>query len=154
MFIAVNCVKAQQQQLVRKDTLATVLITSTANVNLAVTNAFNKTFKEALEPRWFVYDKSCLVKFIMNEQRNSALYDKKGYLIYHISNLYAYSLPDETRDQITGAYPRSKILNAFLVNQNNRSIYVINLEYGKDIVFTRFENDQLVEIDRFTDPAL
>jgi hypothetical protein len=152
MFIAVNCVKAQQQ-LVKKDTLATVFITSTANVNQTVTNAFNKTFKDAVEPRWFVYDKSCLVKFIMNEQRNTALYDKKGYLIYHISRIDGSALPEETKEQIMINYPQSKILNAYCVNQNDRSIFVIDLEEGKNIVFTRFADDKLVEVERFVNAS-
>jgi hypothetical protein len=152
-FLAVNSVNAQQQ-IIKKDTLATVFITSTANVNQSVTNAFNKTFKTATEPRWFVYDKNCMVKFIMNEQKNSALYDKQGYLIYHISYIDESYLPDETKEQIISNYPKSKVLNVFCVNQNNRSIFVINLEYGKNIVFTRFEDDKLVEVDRYTNATM
>jgi hypothetical protein len=148
VFFAAKSVNAQQQ-IIKKDTLATVFITSTANVNQSVTNAFNQAFKTATEPRWFVYDKSCMVKFMMNEQKNSALYDKKGYLIYHISTIDESYLPDETKEQITSNYPKSKILNVYCVNQNDRSIFVINLEYGKNIVFTRFEDDKLVEVDRF-----
>ena len=152
MFIALNCAKAQQT-LVKRDTLATVLITSTANVNQVVSNAFKNTFKNAVEPRWFVYDKTCLVKFLINEQRNQALYDKKGRLIYHISRIDENTLPDDTKGQITNAYPGSKILNAYCVTQNNRNIFVIDISYGKNIVFTRFADDELVEVDRLTDAS-
>ena len=153
MFIALNCVKAQQT-LVKRDTLATVLITSTANVNQAVSNAFKTTFKNAVEPRWFVYDKTCIVKFMLDEQRNQALYDKKGHLIYHISRINESNLPDGTKEQINNTYPGSKVLNVYCVTQNNRSIFVIDIEYGKNIVFTRFADDELTEVDRFIDASV
>jgi hypothetical protein len=149
LFVLLIVNSASAQSIMKKDTLPPVFITSSANVNQTVIDAFGKAFKNAAEPKWFSLDKSFLVKFISNDQKNTALYNKKGYLIYHISYVDESYLPDATKEQIMGAYPKSKILMTLSITQNDHSFWIVNLQHGKNIVLAQVENDELVELDRF-----
>lgn len=130
------------------DTLPTVVITRGSAVNQRVSKAFSNDFKDAINPRWFEINKRYLVKFISADQKNTALYNKRGYLIYHIAYGTEKHLPASVRDQIKAQYPRATITNAIYVNQANRKIWVVNLEEGRELVLTRIEDDQLDEVQR------
>ncbi len=136
------------QQGGRIDTLPPVIITGTSVVSQKVTDSFKKDFKDALHPRWYQMDKNYLVKFIMNEQKNNSLYDRNGYLIYHISYGKEKHLPADVISQVKTGYPTYDITTAIHVNQANRSIWVINLESGKNWVLARVEDGQLDEVER------
>ncbi|MEJ6981877.1 hypothetical protein WG906_15525 [Pedobacter sp. P351] len=136
------------------DTLPTVLITSSSSVNQKVSQAFNKDFQNALSPKWFEINKRYLVKFISEDQRNTALYNKRGYLIYHISYGTEKNLPVIVKNQILAQYPNANINTAIHVIQNNRKIWVVSLEQDKYYVLARIEEDQLDEVDRFKNASM
>jgi hypothetical protein len=156
LFLAFNSSAQDVDTLLRMDTirtggldtLPTVVITRGSAVNQRISKAFNNDFKDALNPRWFEINKRYLVKFISAEQKNTALYNKRGYLIYHIAYGTEKHLPTNVRDQIKTQYPRATITNTIYVNQANRKIWVINLEEGNELVLTRIEDDQLDEVQR------
>jgi len=132
----------------RLDTLPTVVITRGSTVNQKISKAFDKDFKGAVNARWFEINKRYLVKFISQDQRNTALYNKRGSLIYHIAYGTEKNLPVNVRNQIKAQYPKASITNVIYVNQDNRRIWVVNLEEGRELVLTRFEDDQLDEVER------
>src|SRR4051794_8529470 len=73
--------------------LPTVTVTSTANLNQKVSNAFNASFKDAVSPTWYRLDKDYLVKFITGDMNNTALFKKNGALVYQISYGHESNLP-------------------------------------------------------------
>jgi len=142
-------------QINKVDTLNEVVIRSTSLVEKAVTKAFTIDFKNAVNPRWFKVDKNYLVKFISADQKNQALYKKDGLLIYHITYLLnTVSLPNDIRGMINTSYPDSKILTAIHVDQDSRSIWVVNLKVGGEFVLARVEDEQVEEVQRMADISI
>src|SRR3954451_9637882 len=78
-------------------TLPTVTVTSSTNVTKKVSDAFHDDFKDAVNPTWYRLDKDYLVKFIMGDMNNSALYKKNGALVYQISYGKETNLPKDVR---------------------------------------------------------
>ncbi|MBS1532261.1 MAG: hypothetical protein JSU01_18310 [Bacteroidetes bacterium] len=130
--------------------LPPVIITAKSVVSTKVTDAFKSKFKDAVAPRWYVLDKNYLVKFIMEDQKNSALYGKDGKLIYHLAYGGEKNLPKDYLDMVNNAYPGCKIVTAVRAEQNKRTVWLINVEYKKYYVLTKIESDELEEISRTT----
>jgi len=129
--------------------LPSVIVTTASNVNQAVVKSFRGEFKEAMDPVWYRLDKNFLVKFIMNDQKNTALFRQNGKLVYNISYGSEKNLPEDVRTLVTGGYEDYKITNAIHVNQDNRSIWVINLEGLKKLILVRVEQGEMEEVGNY-----
>lgn len=141
----VLCVQVSFAQIIE---LPTVVITAKSLVSAKVTDAFKGTFQNAVNPRWYKADKNYLVKFIMEDQKNSALYKKEGTLIYHLSYGVSKDLPKDYLDMVNTEYPGCTVVTAVHVEQNKRSIWFVNVEYKKDYILTKIEDNQLGEVSR------
>ncbi|SRR5260221_11689807 len=139
------------QVITKIDTLATVYIYSYSTVNKEVHNAFKRDFKDAAHPRWYAMDENYLVKFISNDQKNQALYNSKGNIIYHIAYGNEQALPKFLTSQIKAKYPAADIISAVNVNQDQRNIWVVNLKEKNDLVLVRVEDERIEEVDRMHD---
>ncbi|MBS1501410.1 MAG: hypothetical protein JST32_05080 [Bacteroidetes bacterium] len=128
--------------------LPNVIIRATSAVNVKVADAFKGKFQNAVNPRWYKMDKNYLIKFMMVDQKNSALYDKEGNLIYHVSYGEAKHLPQNYLDMVNTEYPGCKVVTAIHIEQNKRSLWLVNIEYKKDYVLTKIEDDELQEVSR------
>src|SRR5439155_24071621 len=106
-------------------TLEPITVYSTSNVNKTVSNAFQKSFKGATNPRWYEINQKFLVYFIMKDMKNTALFQKNGNLIYHIKYGTEKNLPNDVRTLVGNSYQGYKIINAINVNQENRDIWVM-----------------------------
>jgi hypothetical protein len=136
------------QEVTRIDTLPVLVITAKSLVPREVTTAFKKDFQDAVNPKWFKMEKNYLIKFITRDQNNHALYHKNGYLYYHIAYGKENSLPESTKAQIKKEYPNGEIISAIRVNQDRRSIWLVNLKVGKLLILTREEDGELREVQR------
>jgi hypothetical protein len=142
-------------QVTKVDTLNEVIIRSSSPVNKVVAKAFTADFKNAISPRWYNIDQNYMVRFMTADQKNHALYNKKGSLIYHVGYLFnAVSLPKDIRGYLNEKYSEGKILTAIHVNQDSRSIWVVNLKVGGYLVLARVEEEQVEEIERVTDISI
>ncbi|MBS1528757.1 MAG: hypothetical protein JSU01_00495 [Bacteroidetes bacterium] len=146
-LLMINCSFAQE--VTKVDTLPMVVITAKSYVNKKVTDAFHEKFQNVVSHQWYRIDKNYLVKFISNDQKNQALYHKNGYLYYHIAYGTEKNLPAEIVEKINHEYKGGKILTAIQVNQDNRSIWLVNVEYGKLLVLVREENGEVREVERY-----
>ncbi|MGZ3763569.1 MAG: hypothetical protein ACXVB0_09055 [Mucilaginibacter sp.] len=142
------------QQITRNDTLPTLVITAKSMVSQKVTNSFKKDFQGAVSPRWYKMDKDYMVKFVSDDQKNTALYNKKGFIVYHIVYGGENNLPAEIKDQIMTKYSGCKIITAIKINQENRSIWVVNLEMKNLLILVREEDGALAEINRYKNAAI
>ncbi|HVW15510.1 MAG TPA: hypothetical protein VHB54_16880 [Mucilaginibacter sp.] len=136
------------QEVTKVDTLPMVVITAKSYVNQKVTDAFHEKFKDVVSHTWYQIDKNYLVKFISNDQKNHALYDKNGYLYYHLAYGTEKHLPAEITEKIHNKYEGGNITTTIQVNQDNRSIWLVNVEYGKLLVLVREENGDIREVER------
>lgn len=124
--------------------------TSSAVISAKINKAFNQFFAGATNLRWYEIDKKFLVKFIMNDQENRALFTKNGQLVYHITYGTEGFLPKDVRHLVKTKYYDQKITRVLKVNQNDRNIWVISMEDAKDIIMARVEDMELEETQRLT----
>lgn len=139
----VNGVAAQDDTLMP---LPPVYIYSKTNVTKAVNTAFEKRFKDAVNPEWYRVNKDYLVTFITADMRNNAYFKKSGRMVYHIRYGKENNLPQEIRKMIHDAYGDYNITNAVQVQENNRNIWVVNLEGLKKLKVVRVEDGELEEV--------
>jgi hypothetical protein len=137
---------AQEESSLKE--LPPVSITASTNVSAKVNKAFSQYFKGATHLRWYEIDKKFLIKFIMNDQENRALFTGNGQLVYHISYGTEAHLPAEVRNLIKSSYYDQKITRMLKVNQDNRNIWVVSMEDAKDYVMVRVEDMELEETQR------
>ncbi len=131
----------------KTDNLPPVTITHSSEVDPKVTEAFQSEIN-AMDPTWYKLDKNYMVKFMTQDQKNAALYDKNGYQIYHVTYGGADNLPSDVIAMVYKKYKDCKINSAFHVNQEQRSIWIVNLEYDGNLILARVENDQLREVEK------
>jgi len=146
ILLFASSLKAQENGI---KTLPTVTVTSTASVNKKVSDAFQTSFKDAVNPTWYRLDKDYMVKFITGDMNNTALYRKNGALIYQISYGHESNLPKEVRRLIKSNYVDFDIMQAINVKENNRDIWVVNLEDDKNFVIARVEESALEEVANY-----
>jgi len=117
-------------------------------VSEKVNKAFAQTFKNSSQARWYKFQEKFLVKFIMDDQENSALFTKGGRLVYHISFGTEKNLPTEIRHIVKTNYYDQTITWVYKVNQDNRNIWVLSMEDARDLVMLRVEDMELEETQR------
>jgi len=148
LFILLLAGSLQAQETGVK-TLPAVTVTSTANVNQKVSQAFHSDFKDAVNATWYRLDKDYLVEFITGDMNNRALYKKNGMLVYQIGYGHENDLPKEVRRLVKSNYIDFNIVQAINVQEANRNIWVINLEDNSKLVMARVEDDALEEVSNF-----
>ena len=134
-------------QTKKTTSLPPVTITQSSAVDPKVTEAF-QTEVNAMDPIWYKLDKKYMVKFMTQDQKNSALYDKNGYQIYHVTYGTADNVPNDIIGLVYKSYKDCKINSAIHVNQEQRSIWIVNLEHEGNLILARIENDQLREVEK------
>src|SRR2546426_12818867 len=89
-----NCLFAQNKDSAQ--TLPAIGVTGTkVQINEKVWKAFQNSFKDAKDAKWYKIDKDYLARFIMEDQEQSALFNKRGTLIYHITYGTEKHLPED-----------------------------------------------------------
>jgi hypothetical protein len=121
---------------------------SNVSVSAKINKAFEQFFTNATNLRWYEINKKFLVKFIQNDQENTALFTKNGLLVYHISYGEEKHLPSEVRGLVKRNYYDQNITRVLKVNQDKRNIWVISLEDAKDLIMVRVEDMELEETQR------
>ena len=73
---------------------------------------------------------------------------RNGQLVYRICYGSEKTMPAEIRQLVKRNYYDQTITWVYQVNQNNRTIWVINVEDAKDLVMLRVEEMELEETQR------
>lgn len=130
-------------------TLPPVIVTAYSNVTQKVAESFDKTFPTSYDDKWFKADRNYLVKFLMNEQKNTALFRKSGALLYHISYGHEKDLPADTRKVIKSQYVDFNITAAVKVEQAGRTVWIVNIEDPKKFIVLRIEDGEMEEVANY-----
>jgi len=145
-MLAANTSSAQQSQ---EKMLPVVTITASgASVSESVHKAFKRSFRNAENARWYDANKNFLVKFIQDDQQHNVLYRKNGRQIYHIRYGYERNLPQILRHQIKSQYYDYTIGRVFNVVQDQREIWLVNLENTDYMIIAGLEDRQLKEVSK------
>ena len=109
---------------------------------------FREYFANAHDLKWYQLNKDYLVKFMLNEEQNRALFSKRGRLIYTISYGYEKSLPENLRKQVKSIYYDYDITRAIKVSEAGRQIWVVNVEDPKTFILVRLEDGEMEEVQK------
>ena len=137
------------QAISQERTLPPVTVTATTNVTKAVSASCEQAFPDALETQWYKMNKKYLASFMANDQRNSALFRANGQIVYYISYGFEKDIPKDTRMIVRTHYPDYAITKAINVKQQDRDIWVINVEDKKKLILVRIEESELEEVGNF-----
>lgn len=130
-------------------TLPLITVTAeTRKIPKQIWKNFSTYFNEAENPRWYKANKNYLVKFMIYDEENRALFTKRGNMIYHISYGYENNMPDDIYKQVRTAYFEYDITRAIKITEADRLIWVINLEDKNTIIIARIEEGVLEEVSR------
>ncbi|UKJ06496.1 hypothetical protein [Solitalea lacus] len=133
--------------------LPEITVTSTASgseVSAKVTKAFSETFKNVKDVRWYEINKRYLVKFIMDDLRNHAVYAKNGHLIYQITYGFEKNLPMDLSAQVKDKYYSYDIVSAINIKQDGHNAWIVNLEDIRYLLMVRLADGDMSEIKRLT----
>ena len=114
-----------------------------------VVDEFEKKFATAENVQWEKHQKNFLAKFSVGDQDKRVLFNPRGIVIYEISYGKESHLPTRIRKDVKRNYVEFLITSATLVNEANRSIWVINLEDDQYYVIVRVENDEIEEVKKY-----
>ena len=120
--------------------------TTTKKIPNRIWKGFSTYFNEAEIPMWYRLNKNYLVKFMIYDEQNRALFSKRGHLIYHISYGYEKSLPENIREQVKYSYPGYEITRAIKITEAGREIWVVNIENTETLMLVRIEDDDMEEV--------
>ena len=126
--------------------LPPVTVTTSANVSKKVLASFQSSFKDAVSPIWYRLNKDYLVEFIVGDMKNRALYQKNGAIVYQISYGHENNLPKEVRRLVKSNYIDFNIVQAINVQEDERNIWVVNLEDNDKFIIVRVEDEALEEV--------
>ena len=107
--------------------------------------SFYKLFSNAENVSWYNVEKNFGAKFTMNNLRYRVLFNKKGNLVYKITYGTEKHLPVAIRKAVKREYVEFRITAASLVEEANRSIWVIHLEDEWEYVIVRVEHSEINE---------
>jgi hypothetical protein len=146
-FAQQDSVKRQQDSI---KTLPPVTVYRTSNVNQKVTQAFDRNFKDAVGQRWYQLNKDYMVEFIRNDMQNKALFQKDGYLLYHIRYGFEQNLPSDVRRLVRSTYGGDyKVTRAVNVLQDNRDVWMLNLEGQRKLILIHVEKGEIKEVGNY-----
>lgn len=107
---------------------------------------FNKSFPNAENVRWYEFDKNLLVTFFMNDMEQRVLLTRKSNIIYHISYGLEKHLPTEVRRIIKSTYFDYNITKAIKVQEDNRTVWIVNMEDNQSLISVFVEDREMGEL--------
>ena len=149
VLFVIFLVSGLQAQDTAYKTLPSITITPSSTVSKEVTKSFQHSFPDAKKPIWWQMNENYMVRFISKDQSNKALYSENGKLIYHLRYGKENNLPGSVQRMVQQYYPHYNITSVLFVNQDQREIWVINVENDKKLVVVRVEEGQLDEVDNY-----
>lgn len=123
-----------------------------SRVSKPALNAFSSSFQNTSNIKWYRLGDKYEVQFVKNENQHKALFNSKGRRIYTICYGKEKDLPVVVRKMVKREYVEYNILCAIEVNEENRNIWVINLEDDTHLITARVENNIIEETGYYSKP--
>lgn len=113
--------------------------------------SFNRAFPDAEDVNWSLNSNRFMVKFNQDDMNHHAIYLKSGFQVYHIGYGFEENLPAKIRGIVKSYYSGYTITRSFIVDQDNRKIWLVNLQSPDKYVMAGIEDGRIKEIKRFDD---
>ena len=131
--------------------LPEVTITGTTTmVNQKVLQVFNKNFRNAQDPRWYMIENKYLAKYTLNDMLHKTLFRKRGGMVYDLGYGFEKDLPGAIKSSVKANYKDYAVTTAINVNQGSKNVWKINVEDDKHIIFLHAEDGTLIEQERIS----
>jgi hypothetical protein len=111
-----------------------------------VSESFSHLFKGAVAPRWFVVDKGFLVKFILNDQKNKAIFSKDGQLVYLLAFGNEKQMPADIRTIVKSKYFDYEITSTVKVNIDESTTWLVNVEDANQFIMLRIDENGIMDV--------
>ncbi|HKH59525.1 MAG TPA: hypothetical protein VKA49_01770 [Flavitalea sp.] len=149
LLVAAFIASSSFAQTSAKDLQFVVTNNSYVKVYENVKTEFDRKFANAEGVVWDNLGNNFLAKFSIGDVKYRTLFNSKGRLIY--KNTYGDEklLPTYLRKDVKRNYIEYLITSVVLVEEANRSIWVINLEDDTNYVIARVENDEIEEVKQY-----
>jgi len=120
-----------------------------ASISEKVTKSFDRVFKDATNATWYIVNKQIIVNFILHDQKNKAVFQKNGYLVYHLVYGTEQQMPTDVRKVVKSKYFDHKINSTINVKTGDRSVWIVNVSDPKEIIVLRIEDGTMEVKDKF-----
>lgn len=121
----------------------------TVTVNIKVQKAFTRAYGVNASQNWIAVDKNFLNSFYADGIRTNTLYSRNGYLIYSIVYGTEEQLPGNLKEMVKDNYCNYDITSVTEVKENNRHIWVVQLQNSKEVITARIEDDEIEQVQQF-----
>lgn len=111
--------------------------------------AFSKSFPDASNAKWFKLGKKYGVDFTKNEKQYKCLFNAKGNLIYSLFYGLEEDLPRDIRKDVKREYIDYKITQAAEAHEDNRDVWIINLDDADSFITVAVEDGSIEELSRY-----
>ena len=111
--------------------------------------AFSKSFPDATNAKCSRFEKKYGVDFIKNEKQHKCLYNVKGNLIYSLSYGSEKDLPRDIRREVKREYIDYDITQAIEANEDNRDVWIVNLDDANSFITVAVENGSIEELSHY-----
>lgn len=145
-LLAANTAFAQKP---KSKVLPQVTISSNnASVTKQVLRNFDRLSSGASNVRWMQINNRYLAKYDLNNMQHNALYLKRGYRVYDVGYGYEKDLPSDIQRMVKSVYKDHDISRVFEVQQDNRRVWIVNLQSDRSVISARIENGDMNEISK------
>ena len=111
--------------------------------------AFTKSFPGATDAKWFRAGKMYGVNFVESEKPHKSLYNVKGNLIYSLCFGSEKDLPRDVRKTVKTEYIDCNITQAVEVHENDRHVWLVNLDDANNLITAGVEDGSIAELSRY-----
>ncbi len=120
-----------------------------SRISERVLTSFSNSFPEATNTKWYGVGKMYGVDFIKNEKQHKCLYNLKGHLIYSLSYGSEKDLPRDIRREVKREYIDYNITQAVEAHEDNRNVWIINLEDDDNFISVGVEDGSIEELSHY-----
>ena len=101
---------------------------------LRAMQSFTRHFEKATNESWYRIKKNFVVHFTIDGKKTNAVFNKKGKLIYSLSNCSEKDLPPETRSFIKNNYFGYNTIQVVKKYYDEKNLFIVQLEDDKNLI--------------------
>jgi hypothetical protein len=118
-------------------------------VNQLVLNTFKKSYSHSNDVRWTAVENNYLATFSDEGRMTRILFDKKGNIVYSITDGTIKNLPADARKTVRSIYYDFDITLVSEVHTLGKTAWIINMEDEKNIVIVKVVDDEVIETGHY-----
>ena len=122
---------------------------SESRVSQRALNAFSKKFPDASQVKWSRVGNKYGISFMDDDKQHRCLYNVKGNLIYTLRYGSEKDLPRDIRKDIKREYVDYDITQAVETHEDNRNVWIVNLDDDNTLVTVAIENGSMEELNHY-----